>query len=334
MIYFEANAKVSKRPKADISRRSLIVNTQADTYLGVIMKRYFVFFSALLVLVIPRISMGDARVESNVIYSMYSGLALLMDVHHPDNPNGYGIVKIGGNGFHSPLSPDARSLKEQSSEAATELLERGYTLFSINHRTAPRFRYPAAVEDAQRAVRFVRYHAERYGIDPNRIGAFGVSSGGYLVSMLGVLDGNGDAESTSLIDRESAKVQVVAAMCPATDLAQFVSGEGGDKAVIGSFIGARLRSDPESEEALLYAQASPTNHVTPDDPPFLLIHGDADQTVPYSQSQLLEAGLTKQGVTAELITIPGGGHGAWLSGEYFDDIADWFDTHLRDASRR
>ena len=69
--------------------------------------------------------------------------------------------------------------------------------------------------------------------------------------------------------------------------------------------------------------------MTPDDPPFLLIHGDADQVVPYGQSQVLAAELTKHRVTTELITIPGGGHGSWRSGEYFEPIADWFDRYLR-----
>jgi len=283
----------------------------------------------LLIAVMPRLLQAEARVESNVIYGMYSGLALLMDVHYPDTPNGYGIIEIGGRGFHEALSLDAQPLNQQSGGAEAALLERGYTLFSINHRAAPMFRYPANVEDAQRAVRFVRYHAARYGIDPTRIGAFGGSAGGYLVSMLGVLDGDGNPEDASPINRESSRVQVVAAMNPPTDFTLFASSEGGDKGSMSSFLGTRFRQNPESEESLLYAQASPVYYVTPDDPPFFLIHGDADQTVPYSQSRSLEAELAQQGVTAELITIPGGGHGSWHSGEYFEPTADWFDRHLR-----
>ncbi|MCH7475257.1 MAG: alpha/beta hydrolase, partial [Gemmatimonadetes bacterium] len=71
------------------------------------------------------------------------------------------------------------------------LLDAGYTVFTINHRAAPRFRYPAAVEDAQRAVRFIRHNAQRYGVDPDRIGGYGGSSGAHLVSLLGTMDGDG-----------------------------------------------------------------------------------------------------------------------------------------------
>ena len=128
------------------------------------MKALSTITAILLVAALPGRSAAEARVESNVIYGMYSGLALLMDIHYPENPNGYGVVKIGGSGFHAPLSLDASPLKQQGGGPAhTALLEHGYTVFSINHRAAPRFRYPAAVEDAQRAVRFVRHHAARYG---------------------------------------------------------------------------------------------------------------------------------------------------------------------------
>src|SRR5919198_61382 len=88
------------------------------------------------------------NVERNVVYGMYSGLALLMDVYRPDQPNGYGIVHISGSGWSAPLGLDARPLKA-SAHVETEalpLVEAGYTVCSINHRATPRFPYPAAVE--------------------------------------------------------------------------------------------------------------------------------------------------------------------------------------------
>ena len=121
-----------------------------------------------------------ARVEVNVVYGMYSGLALLMDVHYPQNPNGYGIIFIAGSGYQAPMRYDARQLKEDPQMIriyAKSLLAAGYTVFSINHRAAPRFRYPAALEDAQRAVRYVRHHAGKFRINPETIGASGGSSG-------------------------------------------------------------------------------------------------------------------------------------------------------------
>src|SRR5687767_5177862 len=146
---------------------------------------------------LPEWSRRSTMKSENVVYGMYSGLALLMDVYAPEGEaNGHGIVHISGSGWGAPLGLDARQLKEAGHVEieARPLVAAGYTVFSINHRATPRFPYPAAVEDAQRAVRFVRHHADRFGIRADRIGAIGGSSGGHLVSMLGVLDGDGDPE--------------------------------------------------------------------------------------------------------------------------------------------
>lgn len=105
-----------------------------------------------------------------------------------------------------------------------KLLDAGYTLFVINHRNGPRFRYPAPVEDVQRSVRFIRYSAKTYRIDPDRIGAVGYSSGAHLVALLGVLDGRGDSNDPDPINRVSARVQSVVASATPTDLEHFDSG--------------------------------------------------------------------------------------------------------------
>jgi acetyl esterase/lipase len=284
---------------------------------------------------------AEARVESNVIYGMYSGLALLMDVYHPERPNGFGIVVIPGSGWHMPMDLDVAPLKAAFSRPifrSDALLAAGYTLFVIDHRAAPRFRYPAAVEDAQRAVRLVRYNANSYGIDPGSIGALGGSSGGHLVSMLGVLDGAGDPEDASQIDRASAKVQAVVAIFPPTDFLAFVRGSGGDKATVGSFLGTNLgRNDKAAERR--YEAASPISHVSADDPPFLLIHGDADPVVPVEQSKLFREALAKAGVHVELKIVPGGGHGGTIldganAADALDGIVGWFDANLRHESGR
>src|SRR2546426_10675974 len=139
---------------------------------------------------------AESRIEKNVVYGMYSGLALLMDVHHPAIPNGHAIVFVQGSGFSAALGFNAAPLKERPTvpDFAARLTASGHTVSAMNHRAVPRFQYPAAVEDVQRAVRFIRANAETYGIDPDHIGAAGGSSGGHLVSMLGTLDGKGDPE--------------------------------------------------------------------------------------------------------------------------------------------
>ncbi len=106
---------------------------------------------------------NDARsqppVQKNVVYGMYSGLALLMDVHRPEKQNGYGVIFVPGSGWHASLAYDAVPVKETQITTWGPLVRAGYTVLAINHRASPGFHYPAAVEDVQRAVRFVRHHA-------------------------------------------------------------------------------------------------------------------------------------------------------------------------------
>jgi len=274
-------------------------------------------------------AVAEERVERNVVFGMYSGLALLMDVYYPENPNGYGIVFISGSGWTRGLSLDATPLKESGQEDvyAVPLAAAGYTVFGINHRASPRFRHPAHLEDAQRAVRFVRHHAERFGIDPSRIGAMGGSSGGHLVSMLGVLDGAGAATDASPVNRENAKVQVVVARAAPTDLT--LSPARSNHALFGF----RRGDEEDSVEYQRFVDASPVIHVTSDDPPFLLIHGDMDETVRFKNSEVMKAALADAGVPVELLRIPGAGHGPTFPGasnppDYIRAMGEWFDRDV------
>lgn len=278
--------------------------------------------------------------ETNVIFGMHSGLALLMDVYRPAQPNGYGVVVIPGSGWHMGLGYDGQPLKASKEFGANveRLAADGYTAFVITHRAAPRFQYPAAVEDVQRAVRYVRHYATRYGIRPERIGALGGSSGGHLVSMLGTLDGKGTDGDSDAVQRESSKVQCVVALYPATDMTKVDTPFG--SVTVTAFLGMRPPRNPggnapaSTPDAVLYREASPVTHVTPDDPPFLLIHGDGDKIVPYSQSEIMQAALEKAGVPVKLIRVPGGGHGSNFPGarekpDWISAAQAWFDAHLK-----
>jgi dienelactone hydrolase len=286
---------------------------------------------------------AEPRVEKNVVYGMYSGLALLMDVHYPDKPNGYGLLLIPGSGWHAPQGYDAIALKDGAECCNSlfvfipSLLRSGYTLFIINHRAAPRFRFPAAVEDAQRAVRFVRSHAKDYGISAERIGAVGYSSGAHLVTMLGVLDGSGNSTDPDPVNRLSARVQCVVANALRADL-RSASG------VTISFVGqppanAIGGQDPIATEA--YRVASPISHVTRASAPLLLIHGDADNAIPLQQSEAMLTAMQQAGAPVKLIRVPGGGHDfarevsqhpEWPN--VFGESVRWLDDHLKAATAK
>jgi acetyl esterase/lipase len=269
---------------------------------------------------------------------MYSGLALLMDVHYPEKPNGYGVIFISGSGWHTAQELDAEPLKQgqQSRMYAPVLTKAGYTVFSLSHRAAPRFRYPAAVEDCQRAVRFVRHNARRFQVRADRIGAVGGSSGGHLVEMLGVSDGAAIAGDPDPINRESAKVQCVVARAAPADLARMIGSEG--EPLVVSFMGAppptKGAGSGRTIEHRLYREASPAALVTADDPPILLLHGDADSVVPYAQSEAMEKALRSAGVTTKLVRIPGGAHGPDFPGaknppDYMAEMIGWLDRYLK-----
>jgi len=305
-----------------------------------------IFVAATLVLLVTVPATAESGVEKNVAYGMYSGLALLMDVHHPEQPNGYGLVLIPGSGWHTSQAYDASPIKDGGSSmfvSVPPLLNAGYTLFVINHRSAPRFRYPAAVEDAQRAVRFVRFHAKEYGINAERVGAVGYSSGAHLAALLGVLDGAGTPADPDPVNRVSARVQSVVASATPTDLTRFDTGSG--VANVVSFMG-QLRPAggtqlQESVEVKAYRAASPIAYVSRGSAPLLLMHGDADETVPFRQAELMVDAAQRAGAEVKLIRLPGGGHGFARDLAKHPDWPDvlgetvrWLDQFLKGTASR
>jgi acetyl esterase/lipase len=285
---------------------------------------------------------AQARIERNVVYGMYSGVALLLDVHYPEQPNGHAIICVPGSGWTAPLAYDAQPLKESNELEgfAKTLLASGYTLFFVNHRATPRFVYPAAVEDVQRAVRFVRANATRFRIAPTQIGGFGASSGGYLVSMMGVLDGKGDPDDHDPVNRVSAKLQSVVALYTEADLKR-MQGNMAVVLFVGVITNPTLAESAQRTEYSRLAEGSPITYFTPDDSPFLLIHGDADEVVPFAEGQFMEAALKKAGIPTKLIRVSGGRHGRNFGlaetdarlPTYFAEAAQWFDTYLRKTSK-
>ncbi|OLC42594.1 MAG: hypothetical protein AUH43_22300 [Acidobacteria bacterium 13_1_40CM_65_14] len=267
---------------------------------------------------------------------MYSGTALLLDVHHPARPNGFGVVFIPGSGWNAPLGYSAPPLKEspQVEIYVPSLVQAGYTVFAVTHRATPTFRYPAQLEDVQRAVRFIRHNAAKFGIDAARIGGSGGSSGAHLVSMLATMDGTGDSTDPDPINRESAKLQCAVARAAPVDLLRIGTSTGAS--ALALLLGARAdESTPKASIEYKTAwAASPINYVSPDDAPILLIHGDADRTVPFRQSEMMEAALRNVNVPVKLIRIEGGDHGPDFPGaknppDYKGEILKWFDGYLR-----
>jgi acetyl esterase/lipase len=277
------------------------------------------------------------RVDANVIYGMYSGLALLLDVHYPERPNGYGVLFISGSGWSAPLTYSATPLKHQQiPEWGPALLEAGYTVFAINHRASPRFHYPDQLEDVQRAIRFIRHNATKYGIDADRLGGVGGSSGGHLIGLAATLGTPGVADDPDPVNRVSAALQAIVLRAAPVDLTGVATASPYGGAAVVGFLN-RLPV-PGADDRSLFKTASPLTHVSKTSPPTLLVHGDRDDIVPFQQSEAMEAALRKASVPVELIRVAGGVHGhTFASGgtphAQFNDVlartVAWLDRHLR-----
>jgi len=271
------------------------------------------------------------KVERDIVYARVGDRELLLDLYLP--PKGPAqlpvIVWVHGGGW--------RSGSKGSAGRARPMLNRGYAVVDVGYRLSGEAIFPAQLEDCKAAVRWVRANAAKYSLDPDRIGAWGSSAGGHLVAFLGTA---GDVREfdTKANSEYSSRVQAVCDWFGPTDFLQM------DK---HSLEGSRLIHDaPDSPESLLVGgpiqnepyraiarKASPITYVTKDDPPFLIMHGDKDMSVPLHQSELLYDALKKVGVDATLHVVKGAGHGLRggeeSSEKLFEIVADFFDRNVK-----
>lgn len=274
--------------------------------------------------------------QEDLVYGRKFGTALTLDVFTPEkNANGAAIVWVISGGWFSS--------HEGIRPAWTyPMLQRGYTVFAVVHGSQPRFQIPECVADVQRAVRFIRLNAERFKIDPRRIGVTGGSAGGHLSCMLGSTGDDGDKDAKDPVLRESSRVQAVGCFYPPTDFLNYgepnhiAIGRGTLENFKAPF--AFLELDPkrrmfvpitdETRILELGRQISPVTHVSADDAPTLIVHGDADKLVPIQQAELFINGLDKVGVATQLVRKPGLAHGWPNIVDDLQTILDWFDRHL------
>ncbi len=269
---------------------------------------------------------ADYTRTEDVIYGRKFGTALTLDVFQPRKPNGCAVLWMVSGGFFS--SHDA-----VNPAFCKPFLDRGYAVFAVVHGSQPKFTIPEIVQDINRAVRFIRHNAAKYGIDSNKFGITGGSAGGHLSLTMGTQGGPGKEDAKDPVDRESSAVQAVACFFPPTDFLDW-SKEGEDQVGVGS-TGAQFkaafgpRSDTAESRQVFGKEISPINFVSSNMPPTLIIHGDADKLVPIYQARIFEKRCQVENAPFKLIVREGKDHG-WK--EMIDDMslfADWFDEHLR-----
>jgi acetyl esterase/lipase len=270
----------------------------------------------------------------DVVYGRAAGMALTFDVLKPEKPSGVGVLFMVSGGFSSDMAFIGSDFLPLS--IFQPFIDRGQTVFFVGHGSQPKFTVEEIVPFIRRAVRFIRTHAEDYGVDPNRLGIMGISSGGYLSIMMGATGAPGDASAADPVDRASSNVEAVACLCPPADLVNF--GEDGEsfvefKPVEFVWHTIPVKDRPKDEQVKVLTELSPISHVTSDDAPTLIITGDHDELVPHHQSERFIAKLKENGVPAELIIREGAGHTWPEIPQDFAILADWFDKHLKASDK-
>jgi len=209
---------------------------------------------------------------------------------------------------------------------AVRFVPKGYAVASINYRLSQHAPFPAQIEDCKAAIRWLRAHAREHQLDPDRIGVWGASAGGHLVALLGTASDVKDLEGKLGHNDQSSKVCCVCDWFGPTDFTPLIENSTGAAGVVEKLLGGPVKDN--AEKARL---ASPITHVTSDDAPILIMHGDKDALVPLSQSESFTAALKKAGVEVTFQVLPGAGHGgaAFTSPESNKLIEDFFARHLK-----
>lgn len=263
---------------------------------------------------------------TGIVYGQRGSHSLALDMIRPDKPNGYGVILVVSGGW---MSSPPGSIKPW---ILAPLLRRGYTVFPVYHVSQPEATVAEIAADMNRAVRFIRYHAGDYGVDPQRLGITGGSAGGHLSLLLATQGGPGAGDAPDPVDRESSAVQAVAVFFPVTDLLNMGSsvlnsGDGGPPKTFEKAFGPQATNLPAWK--VIGRELSPIYHVHSNQPPILIYHGDADTLVPLDQSERFQAEARKQGCVVKLVVHRRGGHGWWSMVWDFRHFADWFDRYLR-----
>jgi acetyl esterase/lipase len=253
------------------------------------------------------VAQDGPTIKPDVVYGHKHGLAMTYDVITPKNSNGAGLIFMVSGGWVSRWAPP-----EQLAQTLLKpLIEKGYTVIALRHGSSPKYVIPEIALDIRQAIEHIAAHCEAYAIDPDRLGVFGFSAGGHLSLLLG----------TQTNHREDGiKIGAVVAVFPPTDLAPYVQKDNPLRERFPS-----LKFEPSEAE-----KYSPLHHVTADDAPTLLVHGDKDELVPIWHSHKIRDEFLKVSVTNKLITMEGAAHGfdSDRMQQTYAAMIEWFDQHL------
>ena len=272
---------------------------------------------------------AEILVEEDLTYGLVGETELKLDLARPNGDAPHpAIVFIHGGGW---ANGDRQRYRNSIEKAA----KRGYMAVTISYRLMQFDRenketttatpiFPAQIHDAKAEIRWLRANAEKYHVDPNRIGVTGGSAGGHLSLLVGLTDPDSNLEGESGNLNQSSRVQAVVNVFGPTEMADCY--ETSSVAwVFRLFTGGTPDEVPEQ-----YKIASPLTYVSMDDPPVLTLHGDQDRLVPVEQAKLLDEKMKAVGASHTLMIFEGQGHGFEKEHqqESMDAMWDFFDQHL------
>jgi acetyl esterase/lipase len=268
---------------------------------------------------------AGVTVHRDVEFAKIGERRLLLDLYVPEKADGPLplIVWVHGGGWQSG---NKRNCK------ATGLSGKGYVVASVGYRLSGEAPFPAQIHDCKAAVRWLRANAKTYKIDPKHVGAWGSSAGGHLVALLGTSGDVKALEATELGNADqSSRVQAVCNFYgPGNIVTVLKQRRVRNQKPSGAFY--KLFGGPIDEKQDLIRLASPVTHISKDDPPFLLVHGEKDRVVPYAQSVEFDKALKAGGVESTFHTVKGAGHG--FRDERVDKmVEEFFDKHLKPKAK-
>src|SRR5579871_2560120 len=225
----------------------------------------------------------------DIEYGRADGESLKLDAYAPDDAGSFPVIIVvhGGGWSSGDKRKDMGPILDPLTKSSA------FTCFSINYRLAPTNHWPACFEDLQAAIRWVKAHASEYKGDPTRVALLGYSAGGELVCLAATLTKN------------DTGVQAVVGLSPPTDMVTDTERRGGLSKSLQMLFGQETVDDHAHS---LLKEMSAIDFVKPGLPPFLIIQGDADKTVPYDQTLHFQAKLKESGVPCELVTLKGTPH--------------------------
>jgi Esterase/lipase len=238
--------------------------------------------------------------EPDIVFGKGGDVDLALDIARPeklDKPTPC-VVFIHGGGWTG-------GNRKVHVPQILDFAKRGYVSATIQYRLVPKAIFPAQVEDVKCGIRYLRANADKYKIDPNKIGAVGFSAGAHLSMLLGTMDKKDGLEGTGGNADQSSKVQAVVAFFGPTDLAaEFPATPVDVPKLIREFLGGT-----EAEKRDAYKAASPVTYVDKDDAPTLIYHGMKDRLVPFAQAEKMAEVMDRAGMPGRVELLLNADHG-------------------------